>query len=736
MGMSTTLKRWLDWLPLVVILAIGAYLRFYKIGELPPGLYRDEGFYGLDALGILRGHPAIYFAANNGREGLYMYILAVGIAFLGRTPEALRVVSACVGTLTILAIYAAGSNLFSRRVGLLSAAILASTFWHLTLSRVAYRAITFPLLLCIFVALAAGVLRGLRAADNSLPQRRMVVQAFAAGVAFGLTLYTYTSAQFLPILVLAVAILAIVLNALGASGYRLPAGRTKWTVALVALAGAVLVLAPFIVWLTRHPDLFFARAEQVSILSPIINKGDFAGTLWRNIVKAAEMFTIQGDRIWRHNLSLRPVFDTGAGVMFVIGVAACLWQFVKRLVADVRLRTQPHGLSYAFVLLGLGIFLIPTILAEDTPHYLRAIGALPVACIIAAVGLEAGLAWLSRRGLLNLYFGRMSRIIHPPALIAFILLAISTVTTYGDYFEKYVHQDMTAYWLEDNNVQLARTINLYTSANPSPSLWLDDLLSNDNPSLRFLSPDVELEHVSIVGIDRGIPKTTPNLLIVDPNHDWTRLRNVLPPNSLLEVSEGALAQDDFASKPRRAFISVRAEHQLTPTAGNLTFEQGIFMTQAGISSPDTSVLVRDSQLPITNDLKALMTASGMPAVYTITLYWSTSQPISDDLTVFVHWQRGGKVIAQNDSGPALGYLPMPTWRPGDVIMDEHSLLVPGGLQPGDEVQVGIYRRWDNIRLHLLDANGKPIADSALIVRLAMSGTQSGFCVYCNRNRKI
>src|ERR1043165_10076706 len=122
--MSTMLKRWRDWLPLLVILTAGAFLRFYRIGGLPPGLYRDEGYYGLDALNVLRGHPAVFFAANNGREGLFIYLLAASITLLGRTPEALRIVSALTGTLTIVAIYAVGRNLFSQRIGLLSAAIL------------------------------------------------------------------------------------------------------------------------------------------------------------------------------------------------------------------------------------------------------------------------------------------------------------------------------------------------------------------------------------------------------------------------------------------------------------------------------------------------------------------------------------------------------------------------------------------------------------------------------------
>jgi hypothetical protein len=82
--------------------------------------------------------------------------------------------------------------------------------------------------------------------------------------------------------------------------------------------------------------------------------------------------------------------------------------------------------------------------------------------------------------------------------------------------------------------------------------------------------------------------------------------------------------------------------------------------------------------------------------------------------VFVHWLRGGQVVAQHDSSPVDGYLPMPAWRVGDVIVDEHTLGVPAGLQAGDQVRVGIYRRSDNTRLRVVDQHGNPTADSVVI----------------------
>ena len=49
--------------------------------------------------------------------------------------------------------------------------------------------------------------------------------------------------------------------------------------------------------------------------------------------------------------------------------------------------------AYALALIWTGVMLIPTILAEDCPHFLRAVGVLPVAALFPALGME----WLGKR---------------------------------------------------------------------------------------------------------------------------------------------------------------------------------------------------------------------------------------------------------------------------------------------------------------------------------------------------
>ena len=63
----------------MLLLAVGlaAALRFYRLGEWPPGPYRDEAYNGLDALGVLNGRHALFFPANNGREPLYLSLIHI-----------------------------------------------------------------------------------------------------------------------------------------------------------------------------------------------------------------------------------------------------------------------------------------------------------------------------------------------------------------------------------------------------------------------------------------------------------------------------------------------------------------------------------------------------------------------------------------------------------------------------------------------------------------------------------
>jgi len=641
-SLRTRLQPVLHWLPLAVILLAGAGLRLDRIGDLPPGLYRDEAWYGLDAAGILNGHPAVYFAANNGREGLFMYLLAAAISVFGQTTLALRLTSALVGIATLGAIYLAGRSFFSHRIGVLAAGVLAGTFWHVALSRVAYRAITLPLFATLGLALAAFALQA--------SGRRRLVLAAGAGVALGLTFYTYTSAPFLAfLLVLAAGVVFV----------RRPADRSP----LLVLGGVMLVmLLPMAVWALRHPDLYLARAGQVSILAPELNKGDLLGALIAGVEKTLGMFTLAGDRIWRHNLSLRPVFEGLTGGAFWIGVAAALWRLLRPPAAP-----QAGRGVHAFLLVWLAVFLVPTMLAEDAPHFLRGIGALVPACLVAAIGIEAALAYLSRRGLL----ANPLRALIPvglPVLAAAGIILLGANATRLDYFGSYVTNPMTGYWLEAQNTALAAQLN--ADLKSGRTVRLDARLADNNPALRFLVPG--LDRVAVVRDDAPGSAVNANAtLIVEPNHPVAQLQASLPV-ARTRVVLGPLAQNDLDTVARRAYVAFVSEAGPGPGAApRAVFANGAELVDARVRGQPT-----------------------LDGGIEVSLTWRAARPMSADDVVFTHWIRAGRLIAQVDGSPGQGYLPMPAWRPGESILDVRLLAAPGGWQAGDALWVGMYRRSD------------------------------------------
>jgi 4-amino-4-deoxy-L-arabinose transferase-like glycosyltransferase len=649
MSLRARLQPALRWLPLLIILAGGAALRLDRIGELPPGLYRDEAWYGLDAVGVLTGHPALYFAANNGREGLFIYLLAAAISVFGQTTFALRVTSALVGIATLGAMYLAGRALFSHRIGVLAAGVLAGTFWHVALSRVAYRAITLPLFATLGLALAAFALR-------ATGSRRQFL-AIGAGVALGLTFYTYTSAPFLAPLILVAALVVYV---------RRPTDRRV----ILGIAGVTLaMLLPLAIWTLRHPDLYLARAGQVSILSPAINKGDLFGALSNGIEKTLGMFTLAGDRIWRHNLSLRPVFEGLTGGAFWIGIAAALWRLIRPPAAP-----QAGRGVHAFMLFWLAVFLVPTLLAEDAPHFLRGIGALAPACLVAAVGLEAALAYLSRRGLL----ANPLRALIPvglPAVAAAGVLLLGANATRLDYFGSYVANPMTGYWLEAQNTALAAQLDADLKA--GRSVRLDARLADNNPALRFLVPGLARATLVSDGAPGSVVSAA-STLIVDPNYPIAQMQASLP-IARTRVILGPLAQNDLDTVARRSFVAYVSETAPVPGAP----PQALFANGAALVAGD------------------LRLSSDIPNGIAVSLIWGADKPVTTDDVAFVHWMRAGRLISQSDGSPGLGYLPMPGWRPGETLLDLRTLTAPDGWQAGDELRIGLYRPSDLQRVRVV-----------------------------------
>ncbi len=96
-------------------------------------------------------------------------------------------------------------------------------------------------------------------------------------------------------------------------------------------------------------------------------------------------------------------------------------------------------------------------------------------------------------------------------------------------------------------------------------------------------------------------------------------------------------------------------------------------------------------------------------VVKVTLYWLSLQAMEEDYMAFVHLMDEGetKMWAQHDDDPVGGFTPTTRWRPGELIVDRHELLLPEGTPPGSyKIFTGMYE-YETVRNLTILEGGRP-----------------------------
>jgi hypothetical protein len=398
-------QRWLELLLVLLITALGVTLRLYRLDDFPPGLFEDEAAYGLDAIDVANGHYAIFFERNNGREPLYIYLEALVIRWLGATPYALRLTAALVGAATIPAFYWLVRTLFARGelparwAAAWAALFITTSYWHLSLSRLGFRAITLPLVACIAFGFFWRAWHRL-AETRRLPWLDLIL----CGCFTGLTLYTYTASRTAPFVVALTLIGSLVV------GRNAPArpGQIMAALAIITLT-ALAVFAPLGIYFLNHWAIFSDRTSELSIFNPQVTPEPPLWALLQNVQKTALMFLSWPDANLRHNPAARPLFDW----------LLCGWLAVGMAISLVRWRSM----VYLFALLWFGLLAVPALLTYPAmPHSLRTIGMIPAAYLLSVIGL----LWAGRR--LPKRFAAWALWLPLPFLL------VSSITSVQDYF--------------------------------------------------------------------------------------------------------------------------------------------------------------------------------------------------------------------------------------------------------------------------------------------------------------
>jgi len=348
-------------LGMTALLAVAAGLRLWRLARVPAGLHFDEAAHGLLVEStIFRGQFPVFFSAYTGHEALYHYSLAPFLALLGPTSLAIRLPAAIWSIATVAVVYLLGTTMWDRRVGLLAALAAACGGWLVHLGRIGFRANTLPLVTGLAVWFLYHALIGNRRRDW-----------LAAGALLGLSLYTYVAVRLLP---LAAPVLLLYL----AIWHRPMLRRSVGGFAYLA-AALLLVATPFAYHMWRVPSDFWERFDQIAVAGA----GESAALLWGNVWRTLGMFGVRGAANGFFNLPERPVFPGMLALPLYGGVLLALW--------------RRRRLASTLTLLWLVVMLLPTVLAADAPHWLRAIGAAPPTYLLWGLGAAAVCDWLARR---------------------------------------------------------------------------------------------------------------------------------------------------------------------------------------------------------------------------------------------------------------------------------------------------------------------------------------------------
>jgi 4-amino-4-deoxy-L-arabinose transferase-like glycosyltransferase len=343
---------------LVVVTAFT--LRFYRVSELPFGMWRDEARHGLAALKIIEDphyRPVFLPAADIPAGGAYAFVPA--FLLFGIRTWTMRIVTALAGALTVVPLAFVARRLTGRwDTALLAAGLLAGSAWHLTISRLSFMSVFDPLCELSALALCAHALN-----PRQPPLRRALWLALA-GALLGLAVHTYHAGRLAPLVGLGFVLCL--------AGRSLLTWRGLATLAPAVAAFAV-VVAPLALYALRSPQTANARVERVSLVSDALHNGVAPlAALDASFGRHLLMLHARGDTIGRHNLPGQPQLDPFTGLGLLAGL----------IVLARRLR-DPRTL---FLLGAMTLGIVPSLLSVDGPRVTRALNVLPYACIVSAVG--------------------------------------------------------------------------------------------------------------------------------------------------------------------------------------------------------------------------------------------------------------------------------------------------------------------------------------------------------------
>ncbi len=527
-GKDISFKLYIILAALVVLGAL--FLRTYKLGTLPPGVYPDEAINGMDAVTANATHHWQWFYVNNnGREGLFINLIAFSFKMFGISIVTLKMWSVFFGTLTILGMILLGEELLgSRRAGLIAGFLTATSFWAINFSRIGFRAVMLPFVLAFTVFF---LIRGI--------QKKKIWDYVIAGIFFGLGLHTYIAFRIAPI-ILVVLLLAFIIS-------RKRFFQTHWKEILAFVAATAIVASPMLLVFAAHPEYFSGRTNEVSVFNPAVNQGHLFATLGRTFWQSFAQFSLWGDENWRHNLPPWPEIFPTISIFFLAGFLYFIYEFFYLLWRRVRTGIRSDRLILVSLLLAwfFAMLLPEAISAEGLPHALRSIGTMPVALLLATFSIEAVFKWFDREK-----YKKYKEAVWTLLVVLIVGTGIWTTRMYfvdwggspdihGAFDEKYLNMSRyinglpssTQKYVIDNGPGIEMEDGLQTSSEVV-KLFTFGKAGNVN----FVEPDSDL----------SLLKTPSKIFLMNADEGYiARVRRIFPNSRVLKIDQREGLDTDF-----------------------------------------------------------------------------------------------------------------------------------------------------------------------------------------------
>lgn len=475
-----------------MVTLLAAFLRLYKLGELPFVINGDEGWLGMVVKSTDTGPLSNPFALWENFGAFYLHWIRDSVKFFGNTPFALRLFPALGGVAAIPALYLLSREIAGRRVAFITAGMIAISHAHLNFSRtaaVAYIQETWLIPLEFYFFLS-----GLR--------KRSLWRTALAGAILAIHYCVYLSAQISTGLLLVYILILVIF-------YR-SWFKTIWRQIVAFWGGLFIVLLPELVYIFQHTNEFFNR----------INKDGLFQSGWLDATIAAtgkSAVQVLLERVFHALLSLvyfpaldfygspLPLMSFITAALFMIGLLVVIWRTRAREYLLL------NGYFWAFTL-AIGMFAIP----PSADSY-RMLVVLPAASIMAGIGFDlvlekCGASWDRHR----LAYASAT------SIIFFCLLSFNTWAYFSDFVGncKYGGDTQTrysthlGYYL--NTVR--RDANVYLLSNQT-------IFYGQNLSVDFLSEAMKITNIP-EAVDT-IPADPGTIIIAIPErmqelHIWAK----------------------------------------------------------------------------------------------------------------------------------------------------------------------------------------------------------------------